>query len=424
MTVIRTRKKYKVVGVFIIVIFLKLSCASGYLLELAKYIPSGIQVPSWITYQNQDKTSGKRFSNNAVGIIRGNGYPVEVHNVITDDGFILEMHRIPRIFPSQNMLPVLLMHGNLQSSADWKQVIEFFCSIYPVRHGIRRVAWKPQGQHVLQASLLVQHKFCQILGFQYDFPALVDYVLKQTGHSKLHYISFSYSTTVFIAGLTLKPEYNAKIASGIVMGPSVFQANFANGLFYYFSFSAKLISAFMDIFGTIPLLPHFYTSLLNVILPIFCNPKFDVIGICPNFIRLALGDDGNLIRKEQLPLITSVAPAPSGLKQVNHLLQLTGSRNFVQYDYGRARNIQLYGAIKPPSYNLSEIRVPIALFVGGYDFIAHREDAKKLASKLPNLYEYYNVPYKQFCHIDFTYGREVAADVYFHAVDIMKKHDP
>lgn len=75
---------------------------------------------------------------------------------------------------------------------------------------------------------------------QYDFPALVDYVLKQTGHSKLHYISFSYSTTVFIAGnyyvenltippksnfisinegLTLKPEYNAKIASGIVMGP-------------------------------------------------------------------------------------------------------------------------------------------------------------------------------------------------------------
>lgn len=128
--------------------------------------------------------------------------------------------------------------------------------------------------------------------------------------------------------------------------------------------------------------------------------------------------------QEQLPLITSVAPAPSGLKQVNHLLQLTGSRNFVQYDYGRARNIQLYGAIKPPSYNLSEIRVPIALFVGGYDFIAHREDAKKLASKLPNLYEYYNVPYKQFCHIDFTYGREVAADVYFHAVDIMKKHDP
>lgn len=69
MTVIRTRKKYKVVGVFIIVIFLKLSCASGYLLELAKYIPSGIQVPSWITYQNQDKTSGKRFSNNAVILI-------------------------------------------------------------------------------------------------------------------------------------------------------------------------------------------------------------------------------------------------------------------------------------------------------------------------------------------------------------------
>ncbi|XP_035709791.1 lipase 3 isoform X3 [Folsomia candida] len=399
MTVIRTRKKYKVVGVFIIVIFLKLSCASGYLLELAKYIPSGIQVPSWITYQNQDKTSGKRFSNNAVGIIRGNGYPVEVHNVITDDGFILEMHRIPRIFPSQNMLPVLLMHGNLQSSADW-------------------VINSPANNSF--AFILFDMGYDVWLGNHRGNTYSKRHSLYSINSAKF----WDFSTTVFIAGLTLKPEYNAKIASGIVMGPSVFQANFANGLFYYFSFSAKLISAFMDIFGTIPLLPHFYTSLLNVILPIFCNPKFDVIGICPNFIRLALGDDGNLIRKEQLPLITSVAPAPSGLKQVNHLLQLTGSRNFVQYDYGRARNIQLYGAIKPPSYNLSEIRVPIALFVGGYDFIAHREDAKKLASKLPNLYEYYNVPYKQFCHIDFTYGREVAADVYFHAVDIMKKHDP
>ncbi len=56
-----------------------------------------------------------------VGIIRGNGYRVETHYVHTEDGYILELHRIPPKNPSitSNILPVLLMHGNFQSSVDW-----------------------------------------------------------------------------------------------------------------------------------------------------------------------------------------------------------------------------------------------------------------------------------------------------------------
>lgn len=55
-------------------------------------------------------------------IIQNNGYTAEVHNVITEDGYILELHRIPRNKngdkPTRNH-PVFLHHGILGSSADF-----------------------------------------------------------------------------------------------------------------------------------------------------------------------------------------------------------------------------------------------------------------------------------------------------------------
>lgn len=54
------------------------------------------------------------------------GYPVETHSVITDDGYILEMHRIPYGIKKRkhqkyrrHRPAVLLQHGNFQSSIDW-----------------------------------------------------------------------------------------------------------------------------------------------------------------------------------------------------------------------------------------------------------------------------------------------------------------
>lgn len=68
-----------------------------------------------------------------------------------------------------------------------------------------------------------------------------------------------------------------------------------------------------------------------------------------------------------------MAPSSTGLKTWNHVLQQTGSGRFAQYDYGHVKNLEMYGNKKPPLYNLTNIQAPIALFVGAYDFLAHRE---------------------------------------------------
>jgi lysosomal acid lipase/cholesteryl ester hydrolase len=55
-------------------------------------------------------------------LIAKNGYPVETHHVITKDGYILQIHRIPhgrKNSEESNKPAVLLQHGLLASSADW-----------------------------------------------------------------------------------------------------------------------------------------------------------------------------------------------------------------------------------------------------------------------------------------------------------------
>lgn len=56
-------------------------------------------------------------------VIKFFGYPVEVHNVITSDGYILEMHRIMGSpYSEKNVtkkIPALLMHGLIESSGCW-----------------------------------------------------------------------------------------------------------------------------------------------------------------------------------------------------------------------------------------------------------------------------------------------------------------
>ncbi len=61
--------------------------------------------------------------NYKVDIIHLRGYPVEVHHVTTQDGYILELHRIPTSPKSQLTGPgrraVFLQHGIFASDFVW-----------------------------------------------------------------------------------------------------------------------------------------------------------------------------------------------------------------------------------------------------------------------------------------------------------------
>jgi hypothetical protein len=57
--------------------------------------------------------------------------------------------------------------------------------------------------------------------------------------------------------------------------------------------------------------------------------------------------------------------------------------DFQKYDYGKEKNLSVYGVELPPKYDLSQIHhFPIALFCGREDLLASTEDYTWLSKEL------------------------------------------
>lgn len=62
----------------------------------------------------------------------------------------------------------------------------------------------------------------------YDLPAMIDYILEETGQDKLFIIGFSQGTTTTLIMLSEKPDYNKKIRLFTALGPASYVGNNTN----------------------------------------------------------------------------------------------------------------------------------------------------------------------------------------------------
>ena len=70
----------------------------------------------------------------------------------------------------------------------------------------------------------------------------------------------------------------------------------------------------------------------------------------------------------------------------------------------------------PPLYDPKKIKVPVAIFRGGRDWLADTEDVEWLLPQL-NVTHDINVPFYE--HLDMTYGFDAATRMYKYIVDIV-----
>lgn len=65
-----------------------------------------------------------RFQDDIEALIRVEGFRSEVHQIETDDGFLLKLHRVlpKRKVSNQSLKPVFCMHGLLGTAADYLMV--------------------------------------------------------------------------------------------------------------------------------------------------------------------------------------------------------------------------------------------------------------------------------------------------------------
>lgn len=87
----------------------------------------------------------------------------------------------------------------------------------------------------------------------YDHPAVIDYVLNQTGQTKVRYIGHSQGTSSLFVLLSLKPEYNEKISIASLMAPVAIVENVGDEIKnYYRSFLFHWVGDLKELFHSNP----------------------------------------------------------------------------------------------------------------------------------------------------------------------------
>ena len=71
---------------------------------------------------------------------------------------------------------------------------------------------------------------------RYDFPVTINYILNTTGYKQIQFIGYSMGTTQYFIFLSEFPEYNSKIKTGYLLGPT---ASFENTQVYFKSIMIK-----------------------------------------------------------------------------------------------------------------------------------------------------------------------------------------
>ncbi|CAL8120119.1 unnamed protein product [Orchesella dallaii] len=362
-------------------------------------------------------------------LVRKYGYPAETHEVTTQDGFILTLHRIPHgrndNSSDKKRPPILLHHGLFCSSADWimntvdkalgYQLADLGYDVWLANsrgnvYSRKHVSLTPDQPQFWDFSF---HE----IGY-YDLPAYIDYILTNTGEPELFYIGHSMGTIAFWILMSEHPEYNSKIHSMFAMGPVAFLNGTVSPIHYLADISTELRAA-EALFGDREFLPQ--NGVVSKLHKTVCEEKFLKSLICENILFLMCGFDRAQLNETMLPVIVAHTPAGTSSHTVIHFLQLMKSGKFRQFDFGKRHNKKRYGSEQPPEYDLKKVTTKVALFYGQNDWLAVPKDVLELSKALPNVVVTYKVKLEAFNHLDFLYAVDINKLLYNDLLKLLKE---
>lgn len=339
-----------------------------------------------------------------------NGYPCETHTVISQ-GYVLNIHRIPRT-KNADVTPkntVILHHGLLASSADW--------ILNGPGKGLGYVlsdagydVWMPniRGNKYSREHISLKTDSKAYWNFSWhdvaihDVPAIIDYIRKVKGiGSKIAYIGHSMGTTILLAMLSSRPEYNDKLVVGVALAPVAFMSD-VKGPINSLAPIASNVAYMQMAYGSHEFIPK--NSTIGSITS-SCNVDNIEGKACKNAIFSFVGYNEKQFNKTLLPVFLSHLGTGTSWKTVVHYAQeIQSGGTFQKFDYGAHYNNKLYGTNTPPEYDLSKISLPIKLFWAQNDLLSSEKDVRFLYEKLPFGSEMYMVSDPNFNHLDYLWA--------------------
>lgn len=333
------------------------------------------------------------------------GYNPQKHSVITGDGYVVDLFRIPRKGP-----PVLLVHGIADSSDSWLVLGPANSLAYKLAdlgydvwlHNTRGNKYSRGHIRNIPTRKYWNYTF-EEMGTQ-DLPAVIDYVLATRTLGKLYYVGFSQGTTTFFIMCSLKPEYNEKVKHAVLLAPIALINNIK---YPFIDILSKNLNLLVPLFNNLGIYDVFANNnLLNLYHAKVCRDNVPEKVLCELefYISYGIRNLTNLLT-ERLPVIASHVPAGVSVKTFVHFFQTYLSKRFQRFDYGVAKNRLVYSSKHPPEYDLSLITVPITIMVSETDWFSLVENVEIIRKKLPNVagYTVFNKSL-DFTHLEFVYG--------------------
>ncbi|KOC67730.1 Lipase 3 [Habropoda laboriosa] len=362
-------------------------------------------------------------------LIRQEGYTAETHEVVTEDGYILQVHRIagsPKHPASKNKPVVLLQHGLLDCSASWiftgpQKSLAFILADwgYDVWTGNSRGSRYSRKHKYLATSNPDYWSFSWHEIGVYDLPAMIDYALNHTKQKKLFYVGHSQGGTAFFVMASERPEYQQKIQASFNFAPAVFMSRAKNVLMRMLAPHVNNLMDLVDLIGIYEFKPS--GKLIQSLGKKMCHDDAILQPFCKIIIFLFDGFDKEEFNMTLLPTIAQYDPAGASTMQLAHYAQLMNSGKFRKYDHGLIGNLNKYGKSQPPDYHLDNIKIPVYLYYSSNDVMVHTEDLHKLYKLLPNAQKFL-VPFLLFSHLDFLFGKHVDTWVYNKVLNLMERH--
>nr|CAD7440684.1 unnamed protein product [Timema bartmani] len=400
-------------------------------------------------------------------LISRHGYPCEEHDVVTEDGYILTLYRIPsgraQPKPAEERAgrpAVLLQHGLVSSSDTWVLADPFnslgkttlstpgrdlkpnisaigrqvYCESDVLDHSATEAGFvladsgydvwlgNSRGNTYSRKHITLLPQQQQFWNFTWhemgvwDLPASIDHILATTGQQRLFYIGHSMGCTTFFVMASTRPEYNSQIQGMVALAPGLFVKKAK-------SLVTKLLARYHEELWLIYTKYGWYecfvhpkqmTSLMNT----FCETGSPTRHICEAIYDHTLGSFNN-----QTVALMYLAHLPAGtsIYTFDHFAQIRKTGKFHHYDPSVAGKINKLKHLRMPEYDLSLVTAAVAIFYGQSDMMVDSVEVLKLSKKLPNVVTVHKVADPKFNHAGFITGKNVRTLLYNHILANMMK---
>ncbi|XP_054838912.1 lipase member M-like isoform X2 [Eublepharis macularius] len=352
-------------------------------------------------------------------------YPSEEYEVLTKDGYYLQINRIPHGIHSLEKKgtkpPVLLVHGLPGEGRMWianlpNNSLGFFLADAGYDVWIlntRGSSWSRRHQNLS----IYQEEFWDFSFHEigvYDIPAAINFILQKTEREGLYYIGHSQGGTVGFIAFSTMPELAQKAKLFIALNPGYTIVN-GRGLSY-------LLIILPDSFRRIIWGNKEYglfNNQMKVIVAKLCS--YAVIDrLCLQYFFLCFGFNKKNMNASRADVYIGIYPDFTSVKTMTHWEQVSKSNEFRYFDYGN-ENKAIYNTTTPPFYKIEDMIVPTAVWSAGKDILVTTTDIELLLPRIRNLVFYKNIPDWQ--HVDSIWGIDAPMRLYPDMLYLMQEYN-